>query len=673
MVDALATTITITPSFNKNDKPEGPNPNNLNHTKSFTLTVTVNGIPVNEYCKIDVELKDVTKWKGTCANYPKSGANTQRDLKFLRSDYINARGEKITGWDYHGETHISYKTTTENPEPTVTKTVNVRSYDYGAYGKLEVTVRKKGWVLYRTVIAGPTTQTIPIDKNGNQIADGWENDDTQPHILPNGKNGYNPAADDENVLNTNHGDAFSVFDEYRGVWLNGSDGHKRLKPSEKDVLIAPEDEDGSESTNTANDMWSYGKGRAGVMPGHIFHKVHPNYVKRPFDNVVVTNSGGSIIGYQINPNRDIGWVNVNSEGSLLASNKIPGFKRVYAVRIKKNRSLAQGKKGIAPSTPNTPSPQTCVFVYYNRIRNEFPNQSNLNTIVSGVIGHETGHCVNLDHCPVPFSPQNNCLMQKTFTSLGDASDPFLAHHNPAYDVAAPAGATVPPYHNPANPGTSQVGVEVINDPSGTTPESPAPGTTTQPPSTPPSTSQTPTSSVISTNTGTSSTYGCGYNAEYDYCTDTGTCTTRTDATAVGMCGHRWCCCAPDTTSTTTTTTPSTTTTTYVTSPNTGNSPNGCGYNAEFDYCTDTGTCTTRSGEFGIGVCGHRWCCCAPEGAETPSTPSTSVTSPNPGPSHYGCDYNAEYDYCTDTGTCTTRSGEFGIGMCGHRWCCCAPE
>ena len=107
------------------------------------------------------------------------------------------------------------------------------------------------------------------------------------------------------------------------------------------------------------------------------------------------------------------------------------------------------------------------------------------------------------------------------------------------------------------------------------------------------------------------------------------------------------------------------------STNTGSSTYGCDYNAEYDYCTDTGTCTTRTDATGVGMCGHRWCCCAPAGTETSSTPSTSVTSTNTGPSTYGCAYNAEYDYCTDTGTCTTLTGSGEVGMCGHRWCCCA--
>lgn len=140
--------------------------------------------------------------------------------------------------------------------------------------------------------------------------------------------------------------------------------------------------------------------------------------------------------------------------------------------------------------------------------------------------------------------------------------------------------------------------------------------------------------------------------------------------------------------------PNPTTTSSVTSTNTGSSSYGCDYNAEYDYCTDTGTCTTRTGSDGIGMCGHRWCCCAPEtttqtpefvdntpdcsyctdGCSACPTTTTTVISTNTGySSSYGCDYNAEYDYCTDTGWCSERSGEFGIGMCGHRWCCCAPE
>ncbi|MCE2402092.1 hypothetical protein J4G08_14555 [Candidatus Poribacteria bacterium] len=74
-------------------------------------------------------------------------------------------------------------------------------------------------------------------------------------------------------------------------------------------------------------------------------------------------------------------------------------------------------------------------------------------------------------------------------------------------------------------------------------------------------------------------------------------------------------------------------------------------NSNGDYCTVTSfyACESHTHEY----------------------PNSDDTDTGDGGS-YGCDYNAEYDYCTDTGWCLAGSGQFEIGMCGHRWCCCAP-
>ena len=120
------------------------------------------------------------------------------------------------------------------------------------------------------------------------------------------------------------------------------------------------------------------------------------------------------------------------------------------------------------------------------------------------------------------------------------------------------------------------------------------------------------------------------------------------------------------------------------STNTGLSSNGCDYNAEYDYCSDTGSCTTTSDPSSNGPCGHRWCLCANyNGSETSGdtsnnggdtsedTSSNTIISTNTGLSSNGCDYNAEYDYCSDTGSCTTTSDPSSNGSCGHRYCLCA--
>ena len=52
------------------------------------------------------------------------------------------------------------------------------------------------------------------------------------------------------------------------------------------------------------------------------------------------------------------------------------------------------------------------------------------------------------------------------------------------------------------------------------------------------------------------------------------------------------------------------------------------------------------------------------------TSADDIISTNTGPSSYGCDHNAEHDYCTDTGTCGSATDSSTNGLCGHRWCIC---
>ena len=292
---------------------------------------------------------------------------------------------------------------------------------------------------------------------------------------------------------------------------------------------------------------------------------------------------------------------------------------VYAIRLRNNPVAYNpnnpdnnilGEIGLGP-----PSSWTYGDIYTDRIRGGLEPGQTESGITEYVVAHEIGHGVHLDHCPDHTGL--NCYMWGT-DSVAHHVTQFHSHHLKDYDLKRPSYVPQSPISIPPagkkrdyDPGTGTWSlVDDLPDP--------APVVVTPDDETSDETSdETPDEItnpyIMSTNTG-SSTYGCDYNAEYDWCSDTGTCTTRTGSDGIGMCGHRWCCCAPATSTTTTTSTTSTTTTTTtnVTSTNTGSSSYGCDYNAEYDYCTDTGTCTTRSGEFGIGMCGHRWCCCAPQ-------------------------------------------------------------
>lgn len=58
-----------------------------------------------------------------------------------------------------------------------------------------------------------------------------------------------------------------------------------------------------------------------------------------------------------------------------------------------------------------------------------------------------------------------------------------------------------------------------------------------------------------------------------------------------------------------------------------------------------------------------------DSADSASGEWTVITRNRPGSS---CANNDTYNWCTDRGSCTTRSGSGVPGECGHNFCCCAP-
>ena len=105
--------------------------------------------------------------------------------------------------------------------------------------------------------------------------------------------------------------------------------------------------------------------------------------------------------------------------------------------------------------------------------------------------------------------------------------------------------------------------------------------------------------------------------------------------------------------------------------NNSGSSSGCSNNPLYNYCTDTGSCTTRSGSGIPGECGHNYCCCAPAGSPTYNGGNTGNNNGGSSGSGSGCANNPNHNYCTDTGSCTTGSGP-GVPSpdCGHNYCCC---
>ncbi len=111
----------------------------------------------------------------------------------------------------------------------------VRASDYGAWGKLKAEVNANGlaWLPCQTA-DGEDYITIPLDKDGDRVADYWE----EQH----GVSGQNQNADKDNQPADQHsnGDGFSLYEEYRGI-EDENRQHQRLNPTQKELFVRDED------------------------------------------------------------------------------------------------------------------------------------------------------------------------------------------------------------------------------------------------------------------------------------------------------------------------------------------------------------------------------------------------------------------------------------------------
>ncbi|MCC7159014.1 MAG: hypothetical protein IT281_05710 [Ignavibacteria bacterium] len=117
--------------------------------------------------------------------------------------------------------------------------VFVKAHDYGAFGKLSLSVKVDG-VYYDAICEGWENNfiNIPYDLNDNKIADKWE--------MENGVSMTFADTDAESTspMHETYGDGMTVYDEYRGFYLFGAEGfnyHKRMDPLKKEMFIIDPD------------------------------------------------------------------------------------------------------------------------------------------------------------------------------------------------------------------------------------------------------------------------------------------------------------------------------------------------------------------------------------------------------------------------------------------------
>jgi hypothetical protein len=170
--------------------------------------------------KIVAELVGVTKVPGVCLNQPlQSPAPTDNlDLKW--------EADK----NYKFKIDDDNKMTSTNQE-LITE-VTISAFDWAAFGKLKVTAEMEDGIpleAHWKTIDGKTEIPIPSTTGDSHIADAFKK----------GKAWASLSDDDDNEKqtgNSNNGDGFTLFEEYRGV-VSKNAGHLRLNPDKKDLVI----------------------------------------------------------------------------------------------------------------------------------------------------------------------------------------------------------------------------------------------------------------------------------------------------------------------------------------------------------------------------------------------------------------------------------------------------
>ncbi len=405
-----------------------------------TLPMRIRVVDRPTYGQLLIKLDKRSSMKGYTTNYPLDDSGNKTDMLLLPSDN--------SGWTDLGIGVLKYDWASYTGVTTFEKTVYVRCYDYGAWGTLKATLYKKtgedgnGNAVYAQ--EDSDIGTVPRDENGNHIADGWNND-FYPYKYSDKDNEQVDASSTKNSGvndfhysvpflrkrqntvdketdpsgNSENGDGFTVFEEYRGFMVR-SGYHERFSPFTKDVGIV-----------LNNNITNYGTGDASKLYPS-FTRFLSDFVNKPLEEVA--NSG--LTGPASDVSDEIGWINTNSDN-------VPDTHKVYAVRIR-NRRTHPSSDSFGNSPMGKPSQYSYINIFVDTITLYEPSyKQSLRQIVNLVIGHEVGHCVNLNHCPQScFDGETHCMMNPQADDRSIGYGPSN-DHDIDYDLADPVKTPQP--------------------------------------------------------------------------------------------------------------------------------------------------------------------------------------------------------------------------------------
>ena len=182
--------------------------------------------PGPKRAKFKFELIDTTKEKGVCLNWPADKPQDTYDLRIERdkNEDLDFKDDK----DNEGQK-------AETKEKKLSEAViTISCFDWGAYARLKATAvlddaKATKIPAHLESDKSKFELTIPKDKNGNKIADAWEDRKDVSGQPGNDDSETDPAGDDH------PGDGLTLYEEYRGFMENGE--HIFGDPKKKDLFI----------------------------------------------------------------------------------------------------------------------------------------------------------------------------------------------------------------------------------------------------------------------------------------------------------------------------------------------------------------------------------------------------------------------------------------------------
>lgn len=326
-----------------------------------TVKIHKKGEPsVPRQANLKVSLPYVSKNRGVCGNWPQN-AEAAEGLRFRQEDF-----QEKDGLRYEDRTHLSTDILVEKV------TFNVQAYDFGAWGTLRVSGTDDLGRPIKVRVRGKDTPDLdmPKDENGNRIADAWETAWAGGLRRDAGED-----QDAEPKGDRCSGDALSLYEEYRGFRITGSDGqyasaspsemvtgsHVRTDPRVKDVFIC--------------DQLGYGIGFF-RQSGLCVHLVKP-------EECGVTKTG-AFNRHTINPNR--GEASLSEQYVLWL---LPGAGALEP----DDEGGANMKPGWGPPGP----PRDCEGVYVNLAVAQGGAPFDPSKKVKNTITHELAHGCRVKH------------------------------------------------------------------------------------------------------------------------------------------------------------------------------------------------------------------------------------------------------------------------------------